>query len=518
MRRHEDHSASDIEQDVDISALKLFPLTGTVRAQATWIKESADFRRAVDWNKQEGVKLRNPVLCISDGERLRFAPIPGISENVKALLSSVEHHRHGLRCICPQFTAPPLRPDATEFSSGCPVCALALPIVSAGGPLPEGLENRRYYFLPVIPHSYVDDRGRWKRFNNPSPALVRLPERIFARHVADLSRADAVWEIERDRQYSLTRLEDYRWSYGDNQNAVHHFPVPALRYEAEDLAAMAANLFNHPVPGRAADLLKALPDVVLIPAGLGSKRPCVKGWPQWTRHDSEIHRAELDDGNITGLTGAHHAILDIDRDDYVQPFLDANPWMRAAMQTAGRRGLRVHFRAIAENWPSKTFTLHRADKDGQPLPGVENQIGEVKLAGSLYTLSGFHPSGCEYRIVQALGVLHDARVSDFNFPSGVVPRLSTARPKGDYNTKPGECALGLDKLEGLRDGPGDKLIARCPCCAAHGGDRKAEHLAIWPNGKYWCIKECSTTDIFALVGRKRRKRFGAWRPSRFEPE
>lgn len=46
--------------------------------------------------------------------------------------------------------------------------------------------------------------------------------------------------------------------------------------------------------------------------------------------------------------------------------------------------------------------------------------------------------------------------------------------------------LQTDKLQKVKNRPG-KTVARCPACAEAGGDRKGQHLIIYPNGKFGCI-------------------------------
>ena len=46
-------------------------------------------------------------------------------------------------------------------------------------------------------------------------------------------------------------------------------------------------------------------------------------------------------------------------------------------------------------------------------------------------------------------------------------------------------SLDLSKLQCLQNLPG-KIIARCPACAEAGGDKKGNHLVIYPAGQYGC--------------------------------
>jgi hypothetical protein len=63
--------------------------------------------------------------------------------------------------------------------------------------------------------------------------------------------------------------------------------------------------------------------------------------------------------------------------------------------------------------------------------------------------------------------------------------------------------LDLARLEKVRHS-GDKITARCPACAESEGDRKGNHLSIFPTGKFACAAIPGDPEhrrrIFALVG------------------
>lgn len=69
--------------------------------------------------------------------------------------------------------------------------------------------------------------------------------------------------------------------------------------------------------------------------------------------------------------------------------------------------------------------------------------------------------------------------------------------------------LDLTKIEGLCRGA-EKSVGRCPACAENGGDRKKDHLVIYPDGRFGCGAHQSDEEhrrrIFALVGVKGGKR------------
>jgi hypothetical protein len=65
------------------------------------------------------------------------------------------------------------------------------------------------------------------------------------------------------------------------------------------------------------------------------------------------------------------------------------------------------------------------------------------------------------------------------------------------------CRLDLSRLEKVchRD---SRITARCPACAENGNDRRGNHLAIWPSGKFSCAAMSDDAEhrrrIFALAG------------------
>lgn len=67
--------------------------------------------------------------------------------------------------------------------------------------------------------------------------------------------------------------------------------------------------------------------------------------------------------------------------------------------------------------------------------------------------------------------------------------------------------LSLEKLEELRHVGQCEYQARCPACAEEGGDRKAEHLRVFANGKFGCCANPKDKDhrqrITELAGLQR---------------
>ena len=65
-------------------------------------------------------------------------------------------------------------------------------------------------------------------------------------------------------------------------------------------------------------------------------------------------------------------------------------------------------------------------------------------------------------------------------------------------------SLDTAKLEKMRELAGGIVQARCPACAEGGGDRKGEHLRVYPDGRYGCCVHPKDTEhrkrIWALAG------------------
>ncbi len=70
-------------------------------------------------------------------------------------------------------------------------------------------------------------------------------------------------------------------------------------------------------------------------------------------------------------------------------------------------------------------------------------------------------------------------------------------------------SLDIRKLEKVVDLGNGVRRARCPACAEGGGDRKGEHLRIYPDGKFGCCVHAGDhvhrQRIFALAGERVRR-------------
>jgi hypothetical protein len=68
-------------------------------------------------------------------------------------------------------------------------------------------------------------------------------------------------------------------------------------------------------------------------------------------------------------------------------------------------------------------------------------------------------------------------------------------------------SLDVSKLEKARELADGGWQARCPACAEEGGDRKGEHLRIYPDGRFGCCVHPQDREhrrrIFALAGNRK---------------
>ena len=128
------------------------------------------------------------------------------------------------------------------------------------------------------------------------------------------------------------------------------------------------------------------------------------GWPRGTKgtkmrwshlmaaHMTPEYLAGIDRGNIGVALGAksgHLVAIDVDDDALVGPFLDASPFLRATLQSHGARG-RVFWLRMASDYPRRTVDL----KTASGLP-----CGEFRSNGSQSIISGLHPKGMPYQIL-----------------------------------------------------------------------------------------------------------------------
>lgn len=184
-----------------------------------------------------------------------------------------------------------------------------------------------------------------------------------------------------------------------------------------------------------------LKDAVLLPIPHGEKGPRISGWQKKTlaeMQDPAYLSLFAEDGNIGVLLGEPSnglCVIDIDSDEYVEPFLALNPALAGTLRTRGSRGCSLWLRINGE-YP-KAGKIK--DVDGVP-------VMEWRAAGQQSVVHGVHPKGMPYqRIVEASPVAvafdkivwpdsvslpwQNSKSSNFNFPAGVRSATSSHVPE-----------------------------------------------------------------------------------------
>ena len=146
-------------------------------------------------------------------------------------------------------------------------------------------------------------------------------------------------------------------------------------------------------------------DVTIIPIGWGSKIPKIKNWqklrPNQTKSEGFQKQlgGEVNLGVVLGENSYGLCTVDIDSDDLVGPFLKQNPMLNETLQTKGKRGVNLWFRAEGE--------VPRVVKiDG---------FGELRGTGGQTVIKGKHPEGMSYRILNKASPVSLA-IDDLKFP------------------------------------------------------------------------------------------------------
>lgn len=142
---------------------------------------------------------------------------------------------------------------------------------------------------------------------------------------------------------------------------------------------------------------------VLLPIPKGQKGPRLAGWQKLTLDASHTpeHQALLakadNIGILLGAVSGNLVDIDLDSESAVTRFFSLNgELLKRTLQTVGSRGRHFFFR-IKGPYPQKICRLEQ--------PGEEH-VGEWRGGGGAQTvISGTHPSGVLYRIVNAVPIL-----------------------------------------------------------------------------------------------------------------
>lgn len=196
----------------------------------------------------------------------------------------------------------------------------------------------------------------------------------------------------------------------------------------------------------AESLLKLLPErVVLLRWPLGSKGT-KRYWGHLTAdHMTPGYLKKLDGSNIgvaVGKVSNDLIAIDIDEDDLVEPFIEANPWLKDTLQTHGARGC-VFWLQMTGRYPAKTIKLKSSSSD---------DCGEWRAGkNSQSIIHGKHPSGNTYIIVNEAKVQR-VDFADIIWPSQIMnpPTLKSELPALE-GVKASDLKLAYDVKSYRRD-------------------------------------------------------------------
>jgi Bifunctional DNA primase/polymerase, N-terminal len=156
-------------------------------------------------------------------------------------------------------------------------------------------------------------------------------------------------------------------------------------------------------------------ETVLIRVKPNSKEPTELSWPNITldRMSDPKYLRELERGNIGVLLGkasAHLVTIDLDRDEDVEPFLNANPRLRDTTRTKRLRGCNLWLRM------------------GGDYPGYKSfSNGEWRSDGKHYTVIYGRAEGVAYRFIKEVPPIL-IRFEEIVFPADWFPAESFTRP------------------------------------------------------------------------------------------
>jgi hypothetical protein len=409
-----------------------------------------------------------------------------------------EHVGYGFRIIC--------RPSSHEvFSDGKPCSVCSSRFAS------HVMYLRYRWLMPCQFYAATGEDG-WRWYKNAEFSGLRWLE-FDDKLLSKLACCDflgAGLQLERTADWGWILKPEPRirgWSERDQRRLRRDLPLPGIRLSTKEAVAEAvkvaeANWHHSPEPGRTAKVLRWVPQgAVVVPCHFASKKPRVFWKALWTAQEFAAYGAErADKGNLAVRMGpADIRTFDWDTDAMLQEFLRGNAWAQKAQQSLGARGGNVWCQMKLPSSQEQCWVLERVGSDGK----VE-KVGEFRAGNCLTTISGAHPSGVLYR-VRNPGSLPLVHAEDVRWPDGVRLHEKPVRRAGEYDDTPGEINLDLSKIEGLHDHPSDpgSLEGRCPVCAREGKDTSCDNLKIWPSGAFHCIRDCDTSEIFALVGRRR---------------
>ena len=145
----------------------------------------------------------------------------------------------------------------------------------------------------------------------------------------------------------------------------------------------------------ASEIIKLLGvNAVLLPIAFKSKAPRLKGWQKlaFEQTQNSKYQAKLEShgntGVLLGQASENLISIDFDDDQALGTFLENNPSLSHTLTTKGARGCNLWF-VIKGDYPS-SHKLFATSGEG---------VGEWRAQGNQTVISGTHPSGCQYSII-----------------------------------------------------------------------------------------------------------------------
>jgi hypothetical protein len=157
-----------------------------------------------------------------------------------------------------------------------------------------------------------------------------------------------------------------------------------------------------------ADAQALLPDAVLLPIDLGTKKPLRSKWQHTTYPDTQkpgYQRLLANAQTIGALLGPPSnglADLDCDTEPYLVWMLEHNPVLQKTLRTRGARAGGIWFRCT-DHTLNRLYPLHVSTDSALAKGGKPDEktrlvkIGELRCGCGQSILCGLHPSRCNYR-------------------------------------------------------------------------------------------------------------------------
>jgi phage/plasmid-associated DNA primase len=184
----------------------------------------------------------------------------------------------------------------------------------------------------------------------------------------------------------------------------------------ESMIVVPSRLPQAPPISATMEHLRALlgQDTVLLPIPYGEKGPAFPGWQTVTVNQTRSvdylaqFTKPVNIGVLLGKPSGGLCSIDIDLDEEVERFLQANPRLKTTLRTRGARGCNLWVRILGEHPGLKSIKTKEAE-----------QWGEWRADGGQTVIHGRHPSGCEYSIVNDAPPV-ELKFADIVWPAGLM--------------------------------------------------------------------------------------------------